>query len=99
MKIRLRYRVWFLRKSWINGITIYPFIFFKQRKEDISDRLFRHELEHIYQVRREGWLKFYIKYLYYQIRLGYRNIPYEVEARAVQFNALTAEERELKDRS
>ena len=97
MKIRLRYHVWFLRRSWIDGITIYPFIFFKQRQADITDELFRHELEHIYQVRREGWIKFYIKYLYYQFRHSYRKIPYEVEAYAVQSTPLTESERQLKD--
>jgi hypothetical protein len=98
MKIRPIYNVWFLRKSWINGITIYPFIFFKQKQEEISDRLFRHEMEHIYQVQREGWFKFYIKYLYYQWRVGYKQIPYEIEARAVQFDSLTSGEQQLKDR-
>ena len=97
MKIRPKYHVWFLRRSWINGITIYPFIFFKQKKFFVSDRLFRHELEHIYQVKREGWFKFYIKYLYYQYKFGYKQIPYEVEARAVHFNPLTEAEKQLKD--
>jgi hypothetical protein len=96
MKIRLKYKVWFLRKSWIAGITIYPFIFFKQKKEDVSDRLFRHELEHIYQVRAMGWLKFYISYLWIGLRHKHKTHPYEEQARKVQHDPLTEEEQELK---
>jgi hypothetical protein len=96
MKIRLHYNVWFLRKSWINGITIYPFIFFKRRPEEVTDRLFRHEMEHIYQVQREGWFKFYVKYLYRNIKYGYKQNPYEVEARAVHHTPLNEYERRLK---
>ena len=96
MKIRPRYNVWFLRKSWINGITIYPFIFFKRHREEVDNRLFRHELEHIYQVRRDGWFKFYVTYLYHQHKYGYKQIPYEIEARTVEWDSLTAVEQALK---
>ena len=44
----------------------------------------RHEDKHKEQYRREGWLKFVVKYLYYQIKYGYYNNPYEVEARAAE---------------
>lgn len=99
MKIRIRYHVWFLRRSWIAGITIYPFIFFKRLRLEVTDKLLRHELEHIYQVRREGWIKFYVTYLWFNIRRGYKNNPYELEANAVENYPLTDAERRLKDRS
>jgi len=97
MKIKLKYNTWFLRKSWIAGITIYPFIFFKRSRVEVTDKLFRHEMEHIYQVRRDGWFKFYLTYLIHQRRYGYRNIPYEREANAVEDTPLTEAERRLKD--
>jgi hypothetical protein len=70
---------------------------FKQKKDDVTDILFRHELQHVYQVKREGWLKFYLKYLWYSARFGYKKIPYELEAWKIQDTPLTLEERRLKD--
>lgn len=48
----------------------------------IPKALYNHEACHIEQVKKEGRLKFVIKYLFYNIRYGYTNNPYEVEARA-----------------
>lgn len=48
----------------------------------ISETHYKHEHCHIKQVRREGRLKFIIKYLYYNIKYGYKNNPYEIEARS-----------------
>ncbi len=53
-------------------------------KDWINDRqLRRHELVHIAQMRREGPVRMCIKYLYYNMKVGYRNNPYEVEARRI----------------
>jgi hypothetical protein len=96
MKPRIRYSHWFVPlgyKAWV----IAPYIFFKTNKETTTDRLFRHELEHIYQVDREGWFKFYIKYIWYSIRYGYLKNPYEVEARTAQERPLSPVERHWKD--
>lgn len=97
MKIRPVYHFLPLRKSWIGGITIYPFIFFKRKREEITDTLFRHELEHIYQVKRLGWFRFYISYLIENIKEGYQNNKYELEAESRENTPLTVEERQLKD--
>jgi hypothetical protein len=58
------------------GITLYPFIFIK----DDSARLLRHELIHFYQIREEGFFKFYFRYLWERIRKPYREISFEAEA-------------------
>lgn len=50
----------------------------------IPDRMYRHEMEHIEQVKRDGRIKFCIRYLYYNLRYGYFNNPYEKEARKVR---------------
>lgn len=103
MKLRIRYENWVCTRApflgYPAGIVLYPFMLFKRRKEEVSDKLFRHELQHVYQVRREGWLKFYLTYLWYQMRYGYAKNPYEVEANAVENDPLTPEERKLKDES
>lgn len=63
-----------------------------KQDEAWNKRLFRHELEHCYQIRREGRLKFYSTYIWYQLKYGYEKNPYEVEAREVEHDALTYEE-------
>ncbi len=47
----------------------------------ISKHLYAHEVCHIEQVKRDGRFKFICKYLWYNIRYGYRSNPYEVSAR------------------
>ena len=47
-----------------------------------SERLKKHEETHIQQIKRDGVLKFCIKYVWYLLLYGYGNNPYEVEARA-----------------
>ncbi len=50
----------------------------------INDKkLRRHELVHISQMRRDGPVRMVVKYLYYNIKIGYHNNPYEVEARRI----------------
>lgn len=49
-----------------------------------DEKLIRHEMKHIEQIKTEGRLKFAVKYVYYTIRHGYWNNPYEVEARAAE---------------
>jgi len=88
MKVKCVYNCNYLAPG-VVAITIYPFIFFKDSKKDIPDSIFRHEMIHVRQVRRLGWLKFYTSYLYHYFKglIKYRsnteayiNIPYEVEA-------------------
>jgi hypothetical protein len=51
-------------------------------EEDAS--LIRHEVVHLDQIERDGRLLFSLKYLYWTLRYGYWNNPYEVEARAAE---------------
>lgn len=44
----------------------------------------QHELIHIEQMRREGKLLFMLKYTWWLLTRGYKNNPYEVEARTSQ---------------
>jgi hypothetical protein len=47
-------------------------------------RLRAHERKHIEQVKRDGKIKFMFLYLCRNIRYGYKNNPYEVEAREAE---------------
>ena len=46
--------------------------------------LVRHERKHLEQMQRDGKLVYMVKYLYWNVRHGYVNNPYEIEARSVQ---------------
>jgi hypothetical protein len=98
LEIRPRYQSPVLRlmPAWVGAVTIYPWILFREGRGAITDVGFRHELEHCYQVRRVGWLRFYLTYLWQAMRVGYDKIPYEVEANLMQVIPLTAEEALLK---
>ena len=62
---------------------------------DIPRWLFRHELEHAYQQVREGVILFYLKYIYYSVRYGYKANPFEAEAFKKQVLPLTTHEEQL----
>lgn len=47
--------------------------------------LLLHEQEHIRQMQSEGKFKFTAKYLWYLLRYGYWNNPYEVQAREASY--------------
>ena len=51
-----------------------------------ADRLLRHELAHWAQAQRFGVLAFYARYIAGLLRHGYRNHPFELEARAAQIS-------------
>jgi hypothetical protein len=49
-----------------------------------ADGLIRHEQAHWRQWQRMGTLRFYLTYIWYTIRHGYRNNPMEIEARKAE---------------
>ena len=96
MKLRIKYDVgrWLMGK-W-KGRVIYPFVLFSQAKNDVSNHLFRHEMQHVYQIRKHGVIRFYLKYFYYGLKHGYRDNPFELEAVGTEIFPLTDEEKRLK---
>jgi hypothetical protein len=91
MKPKCIYRIGLLRHFGIQAITLFPFILFAESQESVSDPLMRHELEHILQVQRLGFFRFYFLYLKYYFlnrfrglrhHQAYLEIPFEVEARS-----------------
>jgi hypothetical protein len=71
----------------INAIVLYPFVFYCDAKP--SEEIITHEMVHLQQIKNDGVVKFYSKYLW-EYFLGrkqglthdqaYRNISYEKEA-------------------
>lgn len=83
MTPRIRYNHWWFRFFPGGGVVLWPYVLFKRSEEEVSDKLFAHEMVHVQQIRTEGAFIFYLKYLLFTIRYGYWNNPYEVEARAI----------------
>ena len=48
-----------------------------------DDTLFAHERWHLIQISRDGALTWTVKAFWYLLRYGYRNSPYEIEAREI----------------
>ena len=72
---------------WAGGMVLYPFVIFSMRYP--SRQLFRHELEHCYQVQRKGVFKFYTSYVFNLFKHGYRKHPDEIPAWDIQHTKLT----------
>ena len=98
MKLRVIYNSRLVPKNY-GAWVLFPFMIFRDAKEDVDDQLFRHEMEHVYQVLRKGWFRFYIKYLFYSISRGYVDHPYEVAAHRAQGTPLTVTERHIKEKT
>jgi hypothetical protein len=94
MKFRIVDNAWWM--FWASGMVLWPWVWFK--KGGPTERLFRHELQHCYQVKRLGRLRFYVTYLFYSVRYGYRKNPFEVEAEKYEDKELTSQERAWMER-
>lgn len=82
---------------WAAGMVVWPFMFFKRSPSEVSDRLYRHELQHCYQVKEMGRLKFYTTYLWLLARHGYDKHPYELEAEENEAMPLTDQEKQWRE--
>jgi len=87
---------WIKTNAWwligADGIVLWPFVFFKAEKYLWKDNLYRHELEHCYQIQRMGLVKFYATWIWERLRYGYKNIRIEKDAWLVQRISLTEEQ-------
>jgi len=95
----VKFESWVMRllPSWVTGFTLYPWINFRTAKAQTPVTEFRHEMQHIYQVRNLGWIRFYATYLWYNLTKGYAGNPYEIEAYAIQNTPLTVAEQAIWD--
>lgn len=99
MKIKFIANNWLPKLLKVDAIMLYPFIL--SAHYPIPHWIVKHEMTHVAQIRRIGFMQFYIKYLmeYLKNRLAgqphftaYENISYEIEARAMENLPLTASE-------
>jgi len=75
---------WWLRTTKYAGITLPPFGIFILSERINDQRLIRHEQAHWEQAQRLGVIRFYVQYLWLNLRHGYKNNPMEIEARAAE---------------
>jgi len=104
MKFRIVNNAWWM--FWARGMVLWPWMWLRPVKtypeydreqfadwyQGLADKLYRHELQHCYQVASLGRLKFYSRYIWYQIRYGYKKNPFEVEANQREGDPLTEDE-------
>jgi hypothetical protein len=85
----LRIGGWTLGASHVAGITLGRTIFLHET-ESLDESLLLHELRHVHQFRERR--SFPVRYLWQSIKCGYRDNPYEVDAR--RFSAIRLRMRE-----
>ena len=85
MKFKVLTGQWWL--FWAAGMVIYPYVIIKGK--NYSKRLFRHELQHCYQIEERGVWGFYSQYVIDILKYGYRKHPDEVEAYRIERDPLT----------
>lgn len=97
-------KFWVVRNNWFpigyHGIVLWPFVFVRPYPTETQNKiLFRHELQHCYQIQERGVVRFYVRHLWLLMKHGYRNHPDEVEARANQVDALKPNELEWYEKN
>lgn len=76
----------FGKKKW--AITLGQTTYYSVSKEEVSREWRWHEECHQIQWYEKGYIKFAITYLWYMLKFGYENNPYEAEARCYVKNVL-----------
>ena len=98
-------------KSRFRGVGLWPYVIMRPRKwatgsiaqSELMTRrslvkLYRHELQHCYQIKQRGVIMFYLRYVLLNLVKGYHNHPDEIEARHHEGDQLTQlEEKWLHD--
>ena len=75
---------WFLSAFGYRGITLPPFGIYILPGHTTYPPLIRHEQVHWQQYEQRGAIRFYVGYLLLLVRHGYRNHPWEIEARSAE---------------
>jgi hypothetical protein len=71
----------FLRAAKACGITMPWRTIYLMPDQLTNAGLIRHEQVHVMQIERDGAIKWTFKIFWYLLRYGYKNSPYEIEAR------------------
>ena len=81
VKVATGFLKWAMEKLSFEGWTsIWSTIYVVDKKYLYDVGLIVHEMHHIEQIKKDGKLVQPFKYLYYQIKYGYKKNPYEISA-------------------
>jgi len=72
---------WYMKLCGFKGWTSFWNTIYLDPEHLDDEPLIRHEMAHIDQIQRDGKIVFTLKYLFWTVRYGYWNNPYEIEAR------------------
>lgn len=84
LKTATGFILWLMQKAGFKGWTSFWGTIYVVKGYEFNQALLNHEFKHIEQIRREGKLKFFFKYTWYLIKYGYKDNPYEIEAREAE---------------
>lgn len=89
-------------KSRYRGVVLWPYVIMRPKKYETGQiaqsemmnrrslvKLYRHELQHVYQIKQRGVILFYLRYVLLSLVKGYQNHPDEIEARQYENEKLT----------
>lgn len=71
-------------RRWRGYASIWGVVYVMSESDKADQRLMRHEAKHLEQIRRDGPLGFSVRNVWWTLRHGYWNNPYEREARACE---------------
>ena len=75
---------WWMETHGYKGLTTpWNTIYYENDAYMNDEHLRKHEEAHIMQMERDGKLKYLVKYNWYWLTKGYKNNPYEIEARRI----------------
>lgn len=81
VKVATGFIKWAMEKKSFDGWTsIWNTIYVVDKKYLYDVGLIVHEVHHIEQIKKDGKIVQPLKYLYYQIKYGYKKNPYEIDA-------------------
>lgn len=66
------------------AVTLGQTTFFTEPETKVTPTWQKHEDCHKAQWKRDGYIKFACKYIWYQMKYGYSDNPYEAEARQAE---------------
>jgi len=72
---------WYMKLCGFQGWTSFWNVIYLDPDHMDDEKLIRHEMAHIDQIQRDGKIVFALKYMFWTMKYGYWNNPYEIEAR------------------
>jgi hypothetical protein len=68
MKLIMIYESSLMRYLDMDGMVLYPFILINETEENTLPSTIKHELTHVRQVERDGFCRFYVRYIGHMLK-------------------------------